>query len=103
MEKKLRYHYVKGVEELGGKLEFGYLEVMANARSLAIRREQKKKLEEKERETKWKQEVERRRTEQKEYDSRGTLGKAIFQVGKFFKGDSTWNNRYSTINNEYKK
>lgn len=96
LEKELRYYYVKGVDELGGKGEFEYLKVMANARSLNIRKEQKKKEEEK----KWKQEVERRRTEQKEYDSRDTLGKAIFQVCKFFKGDSTWNNRYSTRNDD---
>jgi hypothetical protein len=96
LEKKLRYYYVKGVDELGGKGEFEYLEVMANARSINIRKEQKKKEEEK----KWKQEVERRRTKQKEYDSRDTLGKAIFQVSKFFEGDSTWNNRYSTRNDD---
>lgn len=46
LEKELRYYYVKGVDELGGKGEFEYLKVMANARSLNIRKEQKKKEEE---------------------------------------------------------
>ncbi|MBU4328183.1 MAG: GIY-YIG nuclease family protein [Proteobacteria bacterium] len=42
LEKTLRYYYVKGVDELGGKGEFKYLEAMANAVSCNISKEQKK-------------------------------------------------------------
>jgi T5orf172 domain len=81
IESELRgKNFGKAVRELGGKSVVQYVEVMAGYRLKDFDKERKKKEEEK----KWKQEVERRRAEQKEYDSRGTLGKIIFQVGKFF-------------------